>query len=106
MNLRGEINMKVNHANDRFRNKVGPALKSKQEEFLIFGYGRVSEDDIWSFLVNKKWRKENSEMKLFEIVQDILSLKVGEFMNYSQVKALKEAEFTLDNEEERLELLK
>lgn len=98
--------MKVSHANDRFRSKVRPALKSKQEEFLIFGYGRVSEEDIWDFLVNKKWRKENNEMKLFQIVQDILSLKVGEFMNYTQVKALKEAEFTLDNEEERLELLK
>ena len=98
--------MKVSHANDRFRNKVKPALKSKQEEFLIFGYGSVSEEDIWGFLVNKKWQKDSSEMKLFEIVQDILSLKAGEFMNYTQVKALKEAEFTLDNEEDRLELLK
>ncbi|MCQ6273558.1 post-transcriptional regulator [Bacillus sp. V3B] len=98
--------MKVSHDNDQFRHKVRPALKSKQEEFFTFGYGRVSEEDIWDFLVSKKWRKESSDMKLFEVVQDILSLKVGEFMNYTQVKALKEAEFTLDNEEERLELLK
>lgn len=98
--------MKVSHANDRYRNKVRPALKSKQEEFLTFGYGRVSEEDIWGFLVNKKWRKEKREMRLYEIVQDVLSLKVGEFMNYTQVQALKEAEFTMDNEEERLELLK
>ena len=45
-------------------------------------------------------------MKLFEIVQSILSVKVGEYINYITVEALKQAELTLDSEEERLELLK
>lgn len=98
--------MDVSHEYDRFRNKVGPALKSKQEEFLLLGYEGVSEEEIWQFLVKKKWKKGKNELKLYEIVQSILSLKIGEFMNYSAVEALKDAEFTLDNEEELLELLK
>ncbi|WP_071395881.1 post-transcriptional regulator [Bacillus tuaregi] len=98
--------MEISQEYDHFRSKVWPALKSKQEEFQLLGYESVSEEDIWQFLVRKKWRKENNEMKLYEMVQSILSLKVGEFMNYSTVEALKDAEFTLDNDEELLELLK
>ncbi|WP_338451503.1 post-transcriptional regulator [Niallia oryzisoli] len=98
--------MEVSHEYDRFRSKVGPALKSKQEEFLLLGYEGVSEEEIWQFLVKKKWKKGNIEIKLYEMVQSILSLKIGEFMNYSAVEALRDAEFTLDNEEELLELLK
>ncbi|WP_394233074.1 post-transcriptional regulator [Niallia oryzisoli] len=98
--------MNVSHEFDRFRSIVGPALKSKQEEFLLLGYDNVSEEEIWQFLVKKKWRKGKNEIKLHEVIQSILSLKIGEFMNYSAVEALKEAEFTLDDDEELLELLK
>ena len=82
-------------------------MKSKQEEFLLLGYDNVSEEDIWEFLLKKKWRqKEQKEIRLFEMVQHILSLKVGEFMNYMVVEALKEAEFTFENEEERCRIIK
>jgi len=106
MKSRGGANMNVSHEYDHFRSLVKPALKSKQEEFLLLGYDNVSEEDIWRFLVKKKWQKRNNEIKLYEMVQSILSLKIGEFMNYSAVEALKDAEFTLDDEEELLELLK
>ena len=50
--------------------------------------------------------KGKQEIKLFEVVQSILSLKVGELINYMAVEALKDAEFTFENEEERVKLLK
>ena len=99
--------MEVSQDYEQFHNKVRPALISKQEEFLLLGYDNVSQEDIWTFLLKKKWRrKEEKEIKLFEVVQSILSLKVGELINYMAVEALKDAEFTFENEEERVKLLK
>ncbi len=37
-----------------FINKVRPALISKQEEFLLLGYDNVSQEDIWTFLLEKE----------------------------------------------------
>lgn len=89
-----------------FYETVRPALQSKQEEFKLLGYDSVSEMDIWDYLVKKKWKKEKEEPKVSRIVQSILSLKVGEFMNYKAVEALKDTSFSLENDEDRLELLK
>lgn len=98
--------MKANRDYESFHHLVKPALISKQEEFLLLGYDNVSQEDIWTFLLKKKWRKGEQEMKLFEVVQSILALKVGELINYMSVEALKDAEFTFENEEERVKLLK
>jgi Post-transcriptional regulator len=98
--------MKAKRDYESFHYLVKPALISKQEEFLLLGYDNVSQEDIWTFLLKKKWQKGDREMKLFEVVQSILSLKVGELINYMSVEALKDAEFTFENEEERVKLLK
>jgi len=97
--------MKAKRDYESFHYMVKPALISKQEEFLLLGYDNVSQEDIWTFLLKKKWRKGEHEMKLFEVVQSILSLKVGELINFMSVEALKDAEFTFENEEERVKLL-
>jgi hypothetical protein len=89
-----------------FYETVRPALQSKLEEFELLGYDSVSETDIWDYLVKKKWKKEKEDPNVSRIVQSILSLKVGEFMNYKAVEALKDTSFSLENEEDRLELLK
>nr|WP_295969654.1 post-transcriptional regulator [uncultured Bacillus sp.] len=94
------------HEYDRFRNEVRPALKSKQEEFSLLGYNNVSEGEIWEYLKRKKWRKVAEPLKLHEMVQQILSLKAGEYMHYISIKALKEADFSLEDEGELMELLK
>ena len=73
--------------------KVRPALQSKQEEFKLLGYDSVSEMDIWDYLVKKKWKKEKEEPKVSRIVQSILSLKVGEFMNYQGSRSIKRYKF-------------
>ncbi|MEQ2526363.1 post-transcriptional regulator [Robertmurraya yapensis] len=94
------------HAYERFRNEVKPALKSKVEELSLLGYGTIQEQQLWDFLINKKWKRVKEDIKLFEIVEEVMSLKAGEFMNYASVEALKLSEFSFDNEEDLKELLK
>lgn len=98
--------MKMNHDLDRFRTEVQPAMKSKLEEFRLLGYEAVREEELWKFLLMKKWRKKQEGMKLFEIVNDIMTVKIGEFMNYSTVEAFKLADFSFGSEEDREALLK
>ncbi|APH06975.1 post-transcriptional regulator [Bacillus weihaiensis] len=73
---------------DQFRDHVKPAIKSKLEEFILLGYEDVSEEKLWSFLKNKKWKK-TPELHVYEVVRDVLSLKVGDFMNYATVESFK-----------------
>ncbi|CAG9607971.1 post-transcriptional regulator [Pseudoneobacillus rhizosphaerae] len=98
--------MNSNHLYDQFRVQVEPAIRSKLEELSVFGYGIHSESQLWSFLTKKKWKKPKEEVYLFEIVQDILTLKPGEFMSFQTVEALKSSQFSLPNEEDWKELLK
>ncbi|TXC90063.1 competence protein ComN [Metabacillus litoralis] len=73
---------------DSFRDHVKPAIRSKLEEFILLGYRDVSEEKVWNFLKNKKWRK-TPELFVHEVVRDVLSLKVGDFMNYATVESFK-----------------
>lgn len=91
---------------ERFKKEVQPALKSKVEEFKILDYGKLTEEDLWDYLLNKKWKRPKEDVHLFEIVADILSIQPGEFMNYATVEAFKIGTSILDDEEERRELLK
>jgi hypothetical protein len=98
--------MKVSHQYDLFRVQVEPALQSKLEELSILGYGTHNETQLWDFLTKKKWKKPSEEIYLNKIVQDILTLKPGEFMSFQTVEALKSSQFSLPNEEDWKELLK
>lgn len=94
------------HKYDHFRTVVEPALQSKVEELSLLGYGTYQVAQIWTFLVKKKWKKPKEEIFLYEIVEEILSLKPGDFMSFQTVEALKSTQFSLPNEEDWKELLK
>ena len=98
--------MNPSHQYRRFYKQVKPALESKIEEFKIFGYEQVRENELWDYLTKKKWKKPKEEIQVYEIVADILSAKIGDVMNFTTVEAFKMGDFALDNEEERKELLK
>ena len=98
--------MKIGHEYDRFRQEVDLVLKSKLEEFEVYGYDKIQEQELWNFLTQKKWRKPNENIHLFQIVQDIFAVKVGEFMNFATVEAFKATDFSFDNEDELRALLK
>jgi hypothetical protein len=88
------------------RKQVGPALQSKLEEFQLLGYDKITEPQLWDFLIKKKWKKAKEEINLHEVIQDIMSVKVSEYMSFATVEAFKVPEFSLDNEDDLKELLK
>jgi hypothetical protein len=45
-------------------------------------------------------------MKLHEIIQGILSVKVSDYISFATIEAYKTTEFSFDNAEELKELLK
>jgi len=60
------------------------------EEFRLLGYDKMTDGDLWDFLVSKKWKKLN-DVKIHQLAADILSVKVTDFMNYTTVESFKEA---------------
>ncbi|WP_077214092.1 post-transcriptional regulator [Bacillus dakarensis] len=91
---------------DEFRELVQPALRSKLEEFALLGYETVDEEQLWTYLTKKKWKKEKNEKKLFELVDDILSVTPGEYMGFATVEALKSPDLGASDVEDFKELFK
>jgi hypothetical protein len=79
----------TNHHVEKFRPQLQVVLKSKLEEFELLGYDTVSMDDLWDCLKNSTWRKMEDEPKLFQLVEDILSLTINDYMNYVRIEAFK-----------------
>ncbi|MGP7816857.1 post-transcriptional regulator [Niallia sp. 01092] len=95
------------HLYDHYRKELQPVLKSKLEEFHLLGYETITEDELWFYLTKKKWKKPSDSGRMFILVQDILHVKIGEFMNFTTIEAYKmEDFFSVLSEEEKKELLK
>jgi len=58
---------------------VEQLCETKAEEFRLLGYDQVAGPDVWE-CVSDKYRK--GMPALHQIVSDILSLRVTQFMNY------------------------
>ncbi|CAI6287475.1 post-transcriptional regulator [Bacillus subtilis] len=76
------------HPADLYKDHVRLFLYSKLEEFKILGYDDVELESLWSYLTDKKWKKK-TELNIYELASDILSVKIGEFMNYATVESFK-----------------
>ncbi|MDP4164175.1 MAG: post-transcriptional regulator [Bacillota bacterium] len=98
--------MNLSTMNDHFRKEVRPALISKLEEFRLLGYDTITEEELWAFLVRKKWKKDKEEKKLHEIVQQILSIKVSDYISFATIESYKKTETSLEDDHEWKELLK
>lgn len=64
---------------------------SKVEEFVLLGYEHVTGKDIWD-CVSDKYRKTGVP-SLHQIVNDILSLKSTQFMNWMTISMYRGAQF-------------
>ncbi|MCA1293534.1 post-transcriptional regulator [Paenibacillus sp. alder61] len=64
---------------------------SKAEEFRLIGYEQVTGRDIWE-CVSQKYEKEGFP-PLYQLVNDILSLKATQFMNYLTISAFRGSRF-------------
>lgn len=99
--------MKNNHPYQRYYFKIKPALKIKLEEFVMLGLNEIVVEDIWNYLINKKWKKPQGDIHLYEIVADILALSSSQFMTYQVVEAYRAPSlFAPLSEDELKELLK
>lgn len=61
--------------------RVLPALRSKKKELAIHKLPFITEMDIWDCLRKNKWNKE-SNLTLFDIVNDIFTIKESELIEY------------------------
>ncbi|MFS0839854.1 post-transcriptional regulator [Paenibacillus sp. 1P03SA] len=67
--------------NDRELNEMIEGLcLSKAEEFQMIGYEHVTGEEIWE-CINDRYKKKGTP-PLHQVVNDILSLKPNQFMNY------------------------
>ncbi|WP_050181257.1 post-transcriptional regulator [Domibacillus robiginosus] len=82
-----------NHPYDAYYSKLLPALISKVEEFRLLNYETAQTDMLWRFLKEKKWKSMDKERPMSRLVGDILSVKPGEYMNYTQITAYKAPEW-------------
>lgn len=98
--------MEKSHAYNYFVSDVKPALISKLEEFRILGYHDVTESGLWEFLTRKKWKKVKDDIRLYEIIDDILSVKVSDYISFTTIETYKNNDFNLEDENEWKELLK
>jgi hypothetical protein len=64
---------------------------SKAKEFRMLGYEHVTGEDIWS-CISHKYAKTGVP-PVHRLVNDILSLKVTQFMNWITMQAYKGAPF-------------
>ncbi|WP_108669475.1 post-transcriptional regulator [Peribacillus acanthi] len=93
------------HQFDEFKQSVMPALQSKREEFVLYGYGEVKEQDIWHYLQKKKWKKHQGSPLLHNIVNDILRLNVSEYIHFATIEAFKASSNGLNGPDSYKDLL-
>ena len=53
-------------------NRLLPALRTKKSEMIRYGINYVSEEDIWNYLKEIKWKKANN-LSLYDMVNDVLN---------------------------------
>jgi hypothetical protein len=85
---------------------VLPALESKRNEFKHYQYDSVTEEDIWKYLLRKKWRKRDvSEMQLYQMINDIMQTSPAEYMTNTQVEEFKTSNWFSELNQEELQVL-
>lgn len=83
------MNNNTIHPLQQYRTEVEPAIKSKLDEFELYGYDKVTEDELWEYLIKKRWKRHSEEKQLHQVVNDILRTNVSDYINYATIEAYK-----------------
>jgi hypothetical protein len=103
---KGGMKMKKNHhPYQRFYHRLTPALVSKVEEFRLLGYESVQLDSLWNYFIKKKWKNAQQDVRIYQLVSDIIALKPGDFMNYATVEAYRSSPLLTDQNREEIQYL-
>ncbi|WP_082295020.1 post-transcriptional regulator [Sporosarcina ureilytica] len=83
-----------------------PALESKRNEFVLYGYTTVTKEDIWVYCLRKVWRNKNvEELPVHKIANDILQISPAAFMTFTQIEAQRDADWFSDLNSDELQML-
>ncbi len=74
-----------------WKEELSLALESKVEEFHMFGYDRVTTEDIWNCVV-AQLQKEKEFVHLHAFVNKLLTLKPQTYMKWLTVQTYKNPE--------------
>lgn len=86
--------------------KMIPALISKKNEFHLYGYTSVTEEDIWVYCLGKVWRnKEVNSLRIHHIANDILGILPAAFMTYTQIEEQRNSDWFSDLNSDELQTL-
>lgn len=69
-----------------WKDEVLPVLNSKVEEFQLIGYDEASAEEVWECVLNKL-RKQKEPMRIYQFVNEILKLKVTDYMTWLTIGA-------------------
>lgn len=69
---------------------IDSLCQSKIDEFKMLGYEQITSNELWDCL-NSKYEKQGMP-RLYALVNDILSMKPNQLMNYLTMSSYKEAE--------------
>ncbi|SDB96588.1 Post-transcriptional regulator [Pelagirhabdus alkalitolerans] len=72
--------METRHVQD-WKTSVDRVIVSKAEELQTYGYDEASPKMVWECLLAKVW-KDQRELRLYQVVEDILHLDGHVFMSY------------------------
>ena len=84
-----------------YREQLQIVLDSKVEEFHMLGYERVTLEDVWKCLKDKKWKKVGPDVRLYELVNDVLTLTASDYMTYLTLKAYQAPLWSFDEYENK-----
>lgn len=87
-------------------NHVEMVLTSKIEEFRYCGYNAITQEELWTYCIEKKWRKKEIEqLHLYEIVATIYTVVASEVLSHMQIKDFRKNELSVEISIDELEQL-
>lgn len=61
------------YSSDQLYERMKPALFAKQQEMKRHHYAYLEQEDIWNYLIEKKW-KHASDLSLYQMVNDVFTV--------------------------------
>ncbi|MDD9147670.1 MULTISPECIES: post-transcriptional regulator [unclassified Sporolactobacillus] len=82
----------TNEGMEKWRNEIMPFLQSKLEEFHLLGLNHLTMDEFWKFTKERLERKKgNKPERIHEVVAEVMSLTVNDYMNKLRMDMLKDS---------------
>lgn len=97
--------MDTTKAWEAYKQELQPVLKSKVDELILLGYQKVTTEELWNFLIAKKWKRIGNDVRLHRLVNDVLAVKAQAFMSYQTVEAFKSPNLFANIDEDELKEL-